>query len=95
MSQKKAFAGTLESNDIYIIIEERSGEGDVQIDLESIVLAQYGQSIRETIMSVLKAEGVTRSLYMKANDKGALPCTIEARVKTVLGRAGLLKGEIS
>lgn len=92
MSQKKAFAGTLESNDIYIIAEERSDEEGVQIELESIVLAQYGQSIRETMMNVLHSEGITSGLYIKANDKGALPCTIEARMKTVLGRAGLLKG---
>jgi citrate lyase acyl carrier protein len=91
MLQTKAFAGTLESNDIYIVIEKRSGEDGIQIDLESIVLAQYGSSIRETIMNVLQAEGVTSGLYIKANDKGALSCTIEARTRTVLGRAGLLK----
>lgn len=91
--QMKAFAGTLESNDIYIVIEELTQENGVQIELESIVFAQYGKSIEDTIKGVIHTAAKPCGLSVKANDKGALPCTIEARMRTALSRAGLLKGE--
>ena len=93
MMKRRAVAGTLESNDIYIVLEERPG--DLLIELESIVLLQYGRSIRQSLMAVLDSEGIERNVHIKATDKGALPCTIEARMRTVLGRAGLLKGGAS
>lgn len=88
------FAGTLESNDIYIVVEELPLERGVEIELESIVFAQYGKSIEKTIKDVVYSTARPCGLYVKANDKGALPCTIEARVKTALSRAGLLKGDV-
>ena len=91
MSLKKAYAGTFESNDIYITIEEKPQDHGVQIELQSIVLAQFGQSIKNTITETIAACGISTGLQVEANDKGALPCTIEARTKTALSRLGLIK----
>ncbi len=86
---KTAQAGTLESNDIMITIAPGAQGSGVVIELESIVLAQYGQAIKQTIATVAKEQNVT-DIYIKAVDRGALDCTIQARVLAALSRAGVL-----
>jgi citrate lyase subunit gamma (acyl carrier protein) len=88
---KKAQAGSLESNDIMIIMEP--GSGGIAVDLESIVMGQFGRAITDTIVSTVRQHGVD-DLRVKAIDKGALDCTIRARTATALMRAGVPpKGE--
>ena len=58
----------------------------VEIELESIVMQQFGTRIREVIEETLKSLGVT-SVKVKAQDKGALDYTIGARVETAIKRA--------
>ena len=41
---KMAKAGSLESNDILIMISK--GEGTIDIELESVVIQQYGEEIK-------------------------------------------------
>ncbi len=83
-------AGTMESNDIHIIVAlATTGEG-ITIEQNSPVVKQYGSRIREVIRETLGAEGVIDA-KVHANDKGALDCTIQARVKTAVSRA-LAKG---
>ena len=86
---KTAQAGTLESNDIMITLTPGAQGSGVVIELESIVLAQYGQAIRKTIAGVVKEQNVT-DIYIKAVDRGALDCTIQARVLAALSRAGVI-----
>lgn len=86
---KTAQAGTLESNDIMITIVPGAQGSGVVIELESIVLAQYGQAIKQTIATVTKEQNVT-DIYVKAVDRGALDCTIQARVLAALSRAGVI-----
>lgn len=83
--KKLATSGTMESSDIMITIE-KSTDNEIQIDLESTVLKQYGNQIREVIENTVKELGVT-SAKIKAVDKGALDCTVKARVKTAVYRA--------
>ncbi|VBB06520.1 citrate lyase acyl carrier protein citd [Lucifera butyrica] len=91
---RTAQAGTLESNDIMLTVAPGPAGSGIQLDLDSIVLAQYGPAIRQTILTVLAESDVT-DVYIKAVDRGALDCTIRARTLAVLGRAGfLLKGEL-
>ena len=79
-----AVAGTLESSDIYVEVEP----GDVlELNIESVVLNQYGDEIRATILSVLEELGV-KSGKISVQDKGAIDCTIRARVETAVRRAG-------
>lgn len=80
---KTAKAGTFESNDIYIIIAPNQG---VKLEIESPVMAQFGDRIREVIEETLKINNV-KNVYIKAQDKGALDFTIRARVETALKRA--------
>lgn len=86
---KTAQAGTLESNDIMITLTPGAKGSGVVIELESIVLAQYGQAIRKTIANVANEQNVT-DIYIKAVDRGALDCTIQARVLAALSRAGVV-----
>lgn len=86
---KPAQAGTLESNDIMITVAPGSKGSGIVIELESIVLAQYGQAIRKTISTVIAEQNVT-DVYIKAVDRGALDCTIQARTLAALTRAGAI-----
>ena len=84
MISGKGFAGTLESSDITISIEPNEGKG-IEIQLKSTVENQFGSQIRKVIRKKLEELGVTDAL-VRANDKGALDCTIQARVTTAVGR---------
>lgn len=82
---KTAKAGTLESNDIFLIVEPME-EKTVEIELESIVLAQFGKQIYKVLMKTatqLGAEGIR----IIAKDRGALDYTIKARLETAIKRA--------
>lgn len=82
---KAAKAGTLESNDILIMIMPNENN-DIELELESIVEKQFGEQIRKVITDTLNEAGVD-SVTVKAQDKGALDYTIRARVKTAIDRA--------
>ncbi|MBQ0161382.1 MAG: citrate lyase acyl carrier protein [Bacteroidales bacterium] len=85
MTINKAFAGTLESGDIMIQIEP-SEEGKLNIELDSTVAYQFGEQIKKVIADTLKELEIT-SANVKATDKGALDCTIKARVTCAAVRA--------
>lgn len=91
MTTKLVQVGTLESNDIHITIEIKPVEYGIQIELQSEVLAQYGDDIMQSIRNIITQSAVIDGLHIVANDKGALNCTIEARMKTALMRLGLLE----
>lgn len=80
---KMAKAGSLESNDILIMISK--GEGNIDIELESVVIQQYGENIKNLIYNTLVEEGVHDAKVI-AQDKGALDFTIKARVKACVRR---------
>lgn len=84
-------AGTMESGDILVVVAPAAvGEGIV-IDLTSPVVKQFGRQIKQVIIETLTTAGIREAL-VHANDKGALDCTIRARVTTAMERA-LAKGE--
>ena len=83
MEVKNAVAGTLESGDIMIQIGP--GEG-FQVELQSSVAAQFGRQIKSVITETLEGLGISDA-YVKATDKGALDCTIRARVTAAAVRA--------
>lgn len=86
---KAAQAGTLESNDIMITLAPGKPGSGVVIELESIVFAQFGKAIKQTIAAVVAKQNVT-DIYIKAVDRGALDCTIQARTLAALSRAGVI-----
>lgn len=71
-------AGTLESGDIFIEIED-SGQPGVEIDLESTVKNLYGDQICQVIEQAAQELGLS-GIRISATDKGALDCTIRSRV---------------
>ena len=84
MELKNAVAGTLESGDIMIQIGPVA-QG-LNIELDSSVEAQFGRQIRSLIAETLQGLGIEKA-QVKAVDKGALDCTIRARVTAAAVRA--------
>lgn len=78
-------AGTLESSDIIIQIEKNEGKG-IELSLKSTVENQFGKQIKKVILETLLELGISDA-FVIANDKGALDCTIRARVRTAVSRA--------
>ena len=83
MEIKNAVAGTLESGDIMVQIAPGDG---LQVELQSSVAAQFGRQIKAVITETLTGLGIENA-YVKATDKGALDCTIRARVTAAAVRA--------
>lgn len=90
---RPAQAGTLESNDIMITVAPVEAGGGVVLELDSLVMAQYGDAIRQTVADTVAAQGVA-DIYIKAVDRGALDCTIRARLLAALARAGVIGEEV-
>lgn len=82
--KKASTAGTLESSDIMILLDQ--GDNGIDIELKSSVLYQFGDQIRAVIKQTLLEAGVHNAKVV-ATDRGALDCTIKARVMTALHRA--------
>ena len=85
MEIKTAMAGTLESGDIFIQIAPNDNAG-LHIDLDSTVAYQFGDQIKKVITETLQCLGIDQA-EVKATDKGALDCTIRARVTAAAVRA--------
>lgn len=83
---RTAQAGTIESNDIMVVIMPAEEASGVDITLTSPVLKQYGRQIRSVLEEVLVAHGIADA-QIHANDKGALDCTIRARLTVAIQRA--------
>jgi citrate lyase subunit gamma (acyl carrier protein) len=88
---KPAAAGTLESSDCFISIEP--SENGIEIDLKSDVIRQFGDRIREVIEETLDTLGI-ENCSISVTDKGALDCTIRARVESAAFRSADIKEEI-
>ena len=74
----------MESSDVMVTLE--GGGKGIEIELQSIVEKQFGREIRRAITETLEDLGV-ENVKVKAVDKGALDCTIRARVKAAVFRA--------
>ena len=71
-------AGTMESSDILVTIQPAE-EGGVTLELTSSVMQQFGRQIESVIRETLSGLGVENA-HVTAVDKGALDCTVRARV---------------
>lgn len=85
MELKTSTAGTMESGDIMIQIAPTDRPG-LNVELQSSVEYQFGDQIRQVITETLTSLGVTQA-DVHATDKGALDCTIRARVTAAAVRA--------
>ena len=82
--RKPAVAGTMESSDCQVSLEP--GEGGIDFTLESVVAQQFGNEIRRVPLETLSRLGVD-SVKISIIDKGALDCTIRARVEGAVYRS--------
>ena len=78
-------AGTMESNDIMITVEP-SDAGGVQVELTSSVYQQFGKQLIAVIQETAASYGVENAL-ITAVDKGALDCTLKARIEGAVFRS--------
>ncbi|EOS64532.1 citrate lyase acyl carrier protein [Oscillibacter sp. 1-3] len=83
--KKTAVAGTMESSDIMVTVEPRES-GGIVLELTSSVMKQYGRRIERVIRETAAELGVEHALIC-AVDKGALDCTVRARVSAAIFRA--------
>lgn len=82
--KKPAVAGTLESSDCQVTVEP--GNGKVDFSLESAVIHQFGNQIKKVTLETLKDLGID-NVRISIFDKGALDCTIKARIEGAVFRA--------
>ena len=81
---KTAVAGTLESSDCLVTVEP--AQRGLEIDLESAVIRQYGKRIMEVAAETLDRLDV-KNARVSIVDKGALDCTIKARIEGAVFRS--------
>ncbi len=80
---KSAVAGTLESSDAMITVEP--DENGLELDITSSVMNHYGRQIKATVLETLERLDV-KSGRVTVVDKGALDCTLKARVECAVFR---------
>lgn len=81
--EQNAMAGTLESSDALVTVEPCN---TLELDISSSVLNQYGRQIQATILETLERLDVKEG-KITVVDKGALDCTLKARVECAVFRS--------
>ncbi len=84
-AQKSVTAGSLESSDVLVTITPLAGSG-VEYIIDSIVIKQFGARIRQVTEEMSKAAGLSGA-RIHVQDRGALECTLRARLETALERS--------
>lgn len=82
--KKPAVAGTMESSDCQVTVEP--GEGKIDFTLDSAVAHQFGNQIKKVTLETLANLGVD-NVKIAIVDKGALDCTIKARIEGAVFRS--------
>ena len=82
--QQKAMAGTMESSDALVTVTP--GTGKLELTIQSVVKAQYGDQLEAVVRNVLTRMNVEAGT-VAVDDHGAVDCVLEARVETALRRA--------
>ena len=82
--KKPAVAGTMESSDCQVTVEPVDGK--IYFTLDSAVAHQFGNEIRKVTMETLKNLGID-NVKISIVDKGALDCTIKARIEGAVFRS--------
>ncbi len=81
---RPAIAGTLESSDAQVTVEP--GDGKIDLTIDSVVINQFGNQIRKVILDTLQHLGID-NIKITVVDKGALDCTLKARVEGAVFRS--------
>lgn len=81
--KKAAVAGTLESSDAMVMVEPAD---ELSLVISSSVMNQYGRQIKQSVLETLERLEV-KTGCITVNDKGALDCTLRARVECAVFRS--------
>ena len=87
---KESVAGTLESSDAMVYASPNPGGGRL-ISINSSVGQQFAPQIKASAEAVLNRLNIA-DVALQIEDKGALDCVLQARVKAALLRAGAEAG---
>ena len=79
-----ATAGTMESSDAMVTVER--GNNGIELTITSPVIHQFGEQIKKVVLETLEALEV-QNAKITVVDKGALDCTLKARVEGAVFRA--------
>jgi citrate lyase subunit gamma (acyl carrier protein) len=82
---KTGMAGSLESSDVLITVDSHPEKGR-EISLNSTVKRQYGKQILKVVNETLDLLSI-EDIKVRLEDKGALDCTIRARLEAAVYRA--------
>lgn len=83
--KKQTISGSVESGDILITLNPSSN--GIVINLQSKFIKQFGEEIKKIINETLISYDV-KNIEVLAQDQGALPAVIKARVISALERQG-------
>ena len=75
----------MESSDIYVEVMPLAAGSGIDLEVNSVVYAQFGEAIEATILETLKTLEI-EDMKVVVNDRGAVDCTIKARVETAVRR---------
>ena len=81
--KKAAMAGTVESSDAQITVEP--GTNGIELNIESSVIQQYGRQIKAVVLEPEELD--VKTTKVSVVDKGALDCTLKARVEGAVFRS--------
>lgn len=82
--KKAAMAGTVESSDAQVTVEPATS--GIELSIESSVIHQYGRQIKAVVLETLERLEI-KNAKVTVVDKGALDCTLKARVEGAVFRA--------
>ena len=78
-------AGSLESNDLLVLLTPLKAGNGIQIEINSIVKKQFGNRIMDITREVINSLDI-KDIKVFIQDRGALDCTIKARLETAIMR---------
>lgn len=76
----------MESSDALVLVEPAEPGTGTQIELDSKVMTQYGERIKQQVLRILEQLYIS-DVHLIIKDKGALDATIWARVETAIRRS--------
>lgn len=82
---KSVSAGSLESSDVLVTLGPAQN-GGLDIIVNSIVEKQFGRRIKMVAEELLESFGIDSGL-VNIQDRGALECTLRARIETAISRS--------
>lgn len=82
---KRGVAGSVESSDVNIIIDPSDSNG-IDIELQSVVIKQFGNQIRKVVEDTINSYGI-KNAKVYVIDRGAIDYVIKSRTEAALYRA--------